>query len=115
MHYIRKQLLQPAKQSKMARLALRRKRPCFRMTSITSLKKLIDENSNERYFNTVLETVNDQVVRLSIMTEPYPWHSHPNSDETFIGVDGTVVIETPNDRFELTPATTITIRKGVLH
>jgi mannose-6-phosphate isomerase-like protein (cupin superfamily) len=85
------------------------------MTSITSLKRLVEENSNERYFNTVLETVNDQVVRLGIMTEPYRWHSHPNSDETFIGVEGTVVIEMPDDRFELTPGTTITIRKGVVH
>jgi len=28
------------------------------------------------------------VVRISTMTEPYHWHSHPNSDEMFLVVEG---------------------------
>ena len=69
----------------------------------------------EPYFNTTLETVNDHVVRISRMTTPYPWHSHPNSDETFIGVEGVVIIETENGKFELTPGSSITIPRGVAH
>ncbi|RYY37021.1 MAG: cupin domain-containing protein [Sphingobacteriaceae bacterium] len=49
------------------------------------------------------------------MTERYPWHYHPNSDETFIGIEGTVIIETANELFELTPGNVITIPKGVRH
>ncbi|MFD0749255.1 hypothetical protein ACFQZS_03820 [Mucilaginibacter calamicampi] len=37
----------------------------------------------EKYCNTVISELNDHVVRKGIMTEPYPWHYHPDSDETF--------------------------------
>ena len=59
--------------------------------------------------------VNDHGVRLSIMSDPYPWHSHPNSDETFVGVEGIVIIETKKGKYELTPGTSITIARNELH
>jgi mannose-6-phosphate isomerase-like protein (cupin superfamily) len=77
--------------------------------------KAIAEQTTTPYFNTIINTVNDHIVRLAIMTEPYPWHIHPNSDETFIGVEGTVVIETPGETFELTPGTSITIPQNMPH
>ena len=67
------------------------------------------------YRNTVISQVNNHVVRLSVMTAPYPWHHHPNSDETFIGVEGTVIIETPHQTFELTAGSTVTVPKGMPH
>lgn len=73
------------------------------------------EENSEPYFNTVINTLNDHVVRLSVMTSPYPWHLHPNSDETFIGVDGTVLIETPEGVLELTPGSSITIPRNMPH
>lgn len=78
------------------------------------LNAILQKNT-EPYFNTTLETVNDHVVRVSRMTTPYPWHWHPNSDETFIGVEGVVIIETENGKFELTPGSSITIPRGVAH
>lgn len=69
----------------------------------------------EPYFNTIINTVNDHVVRMGIMTSPYRWHYHPNSDETFIGVEGTVIIETRDMLYELTPGTSVTIPMGILH
>jgi mannose-6-phosphate isomerase-like protein (cupin superfamily) len=69
----------------------------------------------EPYFNTVLDTVNDHVVRISRMTSPYPRHSHPNSDETFIGIEGVVLIETTSGIFELTPGSSITIPRNMVH
>lgn len=69
----------------------------------------------EPYFNTILSRVNDHVVRMSVMTSPYPWHSHPNSDETFIGVEGIVLIETAEGILELTPGSSITIPRNVVH
>ncbi|RVU00304.1 cupin domain-containing protein [Mucilaginibacter limnophilus] len=71
-----------------------------------------DEQS---YLNRVISNVNDHVVRISIMTAPYPWHYHPDSDETFIGIEGTVIIETRDELIELTPGTVVTIPKGVAH
>jgi mannose-6-phosphate isomerase-like protein (cupin superfamily) len=85
------------------------------MTDLFSFEKVIDENRSEGYFNTIVSFVNDHVIRLSIMTHPYPWHVHPNSDETFIGVEGTVIIETLYNRIELTPGTSVTIPRNELH
>jgi hypothetical protein len=34
------------------------------------------------YANFALTRVDDHVVRLSVITEPFYWHRHPDSDET---------------------------------
>ena len=67
------------------------------------------------YENVVLAEVNDHVVRISLMTEPYFWHFHPNSDETFLGLEGTVILEFDDRRFELRPGQLFTVPKGVKH
>ncbi|SDH16773.1 cupin domain-containing protein [Mucilaginibacter gossypii] len=67
------------------------------------------------YLNTAISELNDHVVRMGVMTAPYPWHYHPNSDETFIGSEGVVIIETQNQIFELSPGMVLTIPKGVPH
>jgi mannose-6-phosphate isomerase-like protein (cupin superfamily) len=84
------------------------------MPAKNEFSRIAAENT-EPYFNTVINTVNDHVVRMSIMTSPYPWHLHPNSDETFIGVEGIIVIETHEGVFELTPGSSITIPKNMPH
>lgn len=73
------------------------------------------ESINGPYFNTVISTVNNHVVRVAVMTSAYPWHSHPNSDETFIGIEGIVLIETKAGIQELTPGSSITIPRNMLH
>lgn len=76
---------------------------------------MMAKQDGEAYFNTAVSMVNDHVLRLSVMTTPYPWHSHPNSDETFIGVEGTVIIETQEGESELTPGSSITIPRDMPH
>jgi len=73
------------------------------------------ELNREAYFNKVVGVVNDHVVRVSVMTTDYPWHSHPNSDETFIGVEGIVLIETRDGTVELTPGSSVTVPRNVVH
>ena len=73
------------------------------------------ELNREAYFNTAIGMVNDHVVRLCVMTSLYPWHSHPNSDETFIGVEGIVIIETQDSVVELTPGSSVTVPRNVVH
>ncbi len=77
--------------------------------------KAIADSTEALYFNTIISTVNDHIVRMGIMTSPYQWHIHPNSDETFIGVEGIVIIETPGETFELTPGASITIPQNMPH
>ena len=80
----------------------------------TVFKKLVQDN-NDPYLNEVLTNVNDHVVKLSVMTGPFPWHFHPNSDETFIGLEGTVLIETKDGDYKLTPGSSITIARDTVH
>jgi mannose-6-phosphate isomerase-like protein (cupin superfamily) len=68
-----------------------------------------------KYENVVIAQVNDHVVRMSLMTEPYFWHYHPNSDETFIGLEGIVILELADQRIELGPGQMFTVPKGMKH
>jgi hypothetical protein len=43
-----------------------------------------ESSTHLKYDNHPIANVNDHVVRISTMTEPYHWHFHPNSDETFL-------------------------------
>lgn len=67
------------------------------------------------YANFSLASVNDHVVKVSIMTQPYEWHYHPNSDETFITMDGVLIIEMESETIELLPGQLFTIPKNILH
>jgi mannose-6-phosphate isomerase-like protein (cupin superfamily) len=68
-----------------------------------------------KYENVVIARVNDHVVRMSLMTEAYFWHYHPNSDETFIGLEGIVILELVGQRVELGPGQMFTVPKGMKH
>ena len=69
----------------------------------------------EKYSNHAVAQVNDHVVRISTMTEPYHWHSHPNSDETFLVVEGGLVIEFELGEIELAPGQMATVCRGTRH
>lgn len=68
-----------------------------------------------RYDNRSLATVNDHEVRMSVMTEPFGWHHHPDSDETFMGVEGGLIIEFEQRELVLRVGELITIPKGMRH
>ena len=40
-----------------------------------------------------ISTVNDHVVTVAVNEVPFPWHSHPNSDEFFLVVEGRLRVE----------------------
>jgi mannose-6-phosphate isomerase-like protein (cupin superfamily) len=67
------------------------------------------------YDNHPIATTNDHVVRIATMTEPYHWHLHPNSDETFLVIDGRLAIDFENGSRELQPGQLLTIPRGVRH
>lgn len=67
------------------------------------------------YDNHPIAHVNDHVVRISTMTQPYHWHCHPNSDETFLVIEGGLVIEFENGETKLAPGQMITIPRGIRH
>ena len=67
------------------------------------------------YDNHPIAKINDHVVRIATMTEPYYWHLHPNSDETFLVIEGRLSIEFEGGSLELDPGQLLTIPSGVRH
>ena len=68
---------------------------------------VIDINSKtsdaHSYTNIPLSMVNDHVIRVSVMTEPFYWHLHANSDETFMTIEGVVCIDLEDKTVRLSP------------
>lgn len=71
--------------------------------------------ARDDYRNEVLTTVNDHDVHISVMHEPYFWHFHPNSDETFIAIDGTLIIDFDDGPVELRRGQMLTVPAGMRH
>jgi len=69
----------------------------------------------DNYWNGAIADVNDHVVRMGIMTEAYFWHQHPNSDETFLVLEGTLEIAFEDGKLALSPGQMVTIPAGMVH
>ena len=82
--------------------------------SVIRLKDAVERMSGA-YLNDILTTVNDHVVRVSVMSEPYFWHRHPESDETFLVLEGQLGIEFEDREIVLGVEEMITVPKGVAH
>ena len=75
----------------------------------------LSRDVTEPYFNVSLGTVNDHEIRMSVMTSQFRWHCHPDSDETFFGVDGELIIEFPDREVVVNPGQFVTVPAGTLH
>lgn len=71
--------------------------------------------TGQSYENHPVTTVNDHVVRISVMTQAYHWHRHPDSDETFLVLEGGLLIDLDDRTVELHPGNMFTVRRGVRH
>jgi mannose-6-phosphate isomerase-like protein (cupin superfamily) len=70
---------------------------------------------DQPYHNRRLAAVNDHEIRMSVMTHGFPWHHHPDSDETFYVVEGVLVIEFADREVALRPGQFLTVPRGVRH
>jgi len=73
------------------------------------------EAVNSLYANFPLTLVNNHVIRVSIMTEPFYWHMHPNSDESFLVIEGSIFIDLEDTTVELFSGQFFTIPKNIKH
>src|SRR6516164_1799570 len=71
--------------------------------------------STGSYDNHPIAKVNDHEVRISTMTEAYHWHCHPDSDESFLSLEGGLFIDFDDRTIELLPGQMITVNRGVRH
>ena len=70
----------------------------------------------ESYSNQVLVDVNTDCMRLAVFEGEYRWHQHPDSDELFLVVEGTLQIDLAGgDRLELTEWQSVVIPAGRVH
>jgi mannose-6-phosphate isomerase-like protein (cupin superfamily) len=71
--------------------------------------------TEESYDNHSIADVNDHEVRISVMTEAYHWHCHPDSDEVFLALEGGLFIDFDDHTVELLPGHLITVHRGIRH
>jgi len=70
----------------------------------------------ESYRNQVLLDVNADCMRLAVFEGEYRWHQHPDSDELFLVVAGTLQIDLADGScLELTEWQSVVIPAGVVH
>jgi mannose-6-phosphate isomerase-like protein (cupin superfamily) len=71
---------------------------------------------DERYRNEVLFDVNADSIRMAVFEGEYRWHHHPDSDELFLVVAGTLQIDLEGGgSVELTEWQSIVIPAGTVH
>lgn len=76
---------------------------------------VLHEAVTDEYWNRSLAAVNDHEVRLSVMTTPFDWHRHPDSDESFLVLEGELVIAFVDREVRLQPGQLLTVPRGVVH
>ena len=75
----------------------------------------LTEAVTANYTNFPVATVNDHVIKVSVMTESYYWHYHSNSDETFMVIEGILLIDMETETIAVSPGQLFTIPKNVVH
>jgi mannose-6-phosphate isomerase-like protein (cupin superfamily) len=84
-------------------------------SSFEVIKLSAESASAGGYDNHSIASVNDHEIRISTMVEPYHWHSHPDSDESFLSLEGGLFIDFDDRTIELLPGHMITVNRGVRH
>lgn len=75
----------------------------------------VSREIDQAYHNRRIMAVNDHEIRMSVMTHGFPWHHHPDSDETFHCLDGELIVEFAHEEVRLRPGEFLTVPAGVQH
>ena len=84
-------------------------------TSFAVINLSSESPTTQSYDNHPIASVNDHIIRISTMTEAYHWHCHPDSDETFLALEGGLFIDLDDRTIELKPGNLFTVERGVRH
>ena len=63
----------------------------------------------------VIAELNDYQFKLAKIQGDFIWHSHPETDEAFIVLEGSLVIEFRDGRVEISPGEMFVVPRGVEH
>ena len=71
---------------------------------------------SEAYRNLVICRVNRSCLRLAVFEDVFRWHSHPESDELFLVVEGLLIIDLADGtELRLGPWQAVTVPAGTIH
>ena len=70
---------------------------------------------NEHWSPKVVAEMNDYQFKLAKIKNDFIWHSHEDTDETFIVMEGKIYIEFEDETVELSEGEMIVIPKGKKH
>ena len=70
---------------------------------------------NEHWSPKVVAEMNDYQFKLAKIKNDFIWHSHEDTDETFIVVEGKIYIEFEDETVELSEGEMIVVPKGKKH
>ena len=65
--------------------------------------------------NFIVTEINDHVIRASVLNRDFHWHSHEDSDETFLVLEGTLELDHEGGTETLTAGELFTVPKGIKH
>lgn len=69
----------------------------------------------EHWSPRVVAELNDYQFRIAKLKGEFVWHRHPETDEAFLVLEGSLVIELRDGRVELSPGELYVVPKGVEH
>lgn len=67
------------------------------------------------YDGRVVAEVSDPVVRMSVMTAPFVWHRHPDSDAAFRCIESRLIGDRAERSVTLEPGAMLTVPAGAPH
>lgn len=70
---------------------------------------------SEHWSPKVVATMNDYEVKVAKVKGEFVWHSHADTDELFLVVDGTLTIQLPDGDVTLSPGQLFVVPRGVEH
>ena len=70
---------------------------------------------NEHWSPKVVAEMNDHQFKLAKIKNDFIWHSHEDTDETFIVMEGKIYIEFEDETVELSEGEMIVVPKGKKH
>ena len=70
---------------------------------------------SEHWSPKVVATMNDYEVKVAKVKGEFVWHSHADTDELFLVVDGTLTIRLPDGEVTLGPGQLFVVPRGVEH
>ena len=84
------------------------------MMDIINLKEKLSKFS-DHWSPKVITELNDYQFKLVKIQGEFVWHNHPDTDEVYIVIEGTMNIEFENETVRLTEGEMLVVPKGVEH